>query len=196
MNDETLQDIQKAKGSGQRVRVWSAILGTLVTTGIVASLFLANVATGQTSDPPKTGARDEKGFKRGRMHGLGHGTGKAAPIHGEFVVPKREGGYRTVAIQRGEATEVSESTITVKSEDGYIRTYAVNGDTRVNGDGRIGDMKQGARVRIMAILEGNSARAVRIFDEAMKQEMREKILERRKSMRPGSFEGSRPPSKR
>ncbi|MEI8408959.1 MULTISPECIES: hypothetical protein [unclassified Kribbella] len=44
-------------------------------------------------------------------------------LHGEFVTAKDGGGYETIATQKGEVTAVSTTSITVKSADGYSRTY-------------------------------------------------------------------------
>ena len=83
---------------------------------------------------------------RARRAGLGHRGqfGLGGALHGEFVVKKEGGAYQTVATQRGEVTAVSKDSITVKSEDGYSRTYAITEDTLVNAarDG-IDDVKTG-----------------------------------------------------
>ena len=65
--------------------------------------------------------------------GLGFGLLKGPAIHGEQTVRKPGGGYQTLANQVGEVTSVSKSSIAVKSEDGYARTYTVD-DTRFDVD--------------------------------------------------------------
>ena len=60
-----------------------------------------------------------------------HGEfGLGGALHGEFIVEKDGGGYQTVATQRGEVTAVSKDAITVKSADGYSRTYTLTEPTR------------------------------------------------------------------
>lgn len=152
-----------------RRKAW---LGAGLIAGLILSgLTLSNVALGQTepssSGPDKNRAaalRMKAGAKAQR------GFGMRDPIHGEFVVRNPEGGYRTLAVQRGEATSVENSSITVRSEDGFLRTYAVTGDTKVNRDGKISDIKQGEEVGVMARVEGGNATAVRIVDEAFKRQ--------------------------
>ena len=61
----------------------------------------------------------------GKFFGFGGfgGLGRGGPLHGEFTIRKPDGsGFQTMAIQTGEVTAVSPSSITVKSEDGFSRT--------------------------------------------------------------------------
>jgi hypothetical protein len=104
------------------------------------------------------------GFAFGH-HGPGFGFGLGFALHGEAVVPKGDDGYQTIAMQNGKVTEVSSSEITVKSDDGYSRTYKVNADTLVNAarDG-IDTVKKDHSVSVMATVSGDTATAVRITD--------------------------------
>ncbi|HZQ77970.1 MAG TPA: hypothetical protein VFE55_11610 [Acidimicrobiia bacterium] len=98
--------------------------------------------------------------------GFGHGFGRGGGIHGEMTVKKPDGsGYETVATQVGEVTAVSPSSITVKSEDGFSRTYSVDENTVV-GSGRdgIGSVKSGDTVRIAGVVDGGNAKAAAIMD--------------------------------
>lgn len=95
------------------------------------------------------------------MRGLGMGMG----IHGIVVVPKQDGGFQTVHSQRGVVTGVSTTSITVKSEDGYTKTYVVGADTVVNAqrDG-IASIKVDDEVTVVGIESGSDVDAVRIMD--------------------------------
>jgi hypothetical protein len=105
---------------------------------------------------------------------FGHKFGRGA-IHGEFTTKAPDGGFRTQATQLGEVTAVSQSSITVKSEDGFSRTYAVNEDTLVNaGRDGIGSVKTGDQVQVSALVEGDTARAVHVFDTTNVQRLRER----------------------
>lgn len=70
-------------------------------------------------------------------NGAGHGKAakskatKAQHLHGESVVKKSDGTFETVLTQRGTVDAVSESSVTVKSEDGFTQSYAVNAETRI-----------------------------------------------------------------
>src|SRR5262249_47023350 len=64
--------------------------------------------------------------------GPGIGPGLFGAVHGQFVVPKAGGGYQTVDTQRGTVTAVSTTSITVKSSDGFAKTYQVTASTLVD----------------------------------------------------------------
>jgi hypothetical protein len=106
----------------------------------------------------------------GPMGGPGKGggmgmRGAGMGIHGSFVAPKQGGGYQTIHTQRGVVTDVSTTSITVKSEDGYSKKYAVTADTVVNAkrDG-IGSIKVDDEVMIIGVENGDSVDAVQIMD--------------------------------
>jgi len=104
----------------------------------------------------------------GKLFGLGGpgGFGRFGGVHGEFTVKKPDGsGYETVATQTGEVTAVSPSSITVKSEDGFSRTYSVDENTVV-GSGRdgIGNVKTGDTVNVAGIVDAGKASAAAILD--------------------------------
>jgi len=87
-----------------------------------------------------------RGFGHGRMGGPGGGA-----LHGTFVVPDGEGGYRSVVTQRGEVTAVSDTSLTVRSEDGFVATYRLTDDTDVRGGtGGVGDIAEGDQVGVGA----------------------------------------------
>ncbi|WP_104063043.1 hypothetical protein [Arthrobacter sp. 4R501] len=52
-------------------------------------------------------------------------------LHSESVVKKADGTFETVLTQQGTVEAVSETSLTVKSEDGFTQTYAVNAETRI-----------------------------------------------------------------
>ena len=75
------------------------------------------------------------------------------------------GGYQTIATQRGEVTDVNDSSIAVKSEDGFTRTYSVDDNTLVNaGNQGIADVKKGDQVHVKAIVKDGKAAAVQVND--------------------------------
>ena len=44
-------------------------------------------------------------------------------LHGEAVVQTKDGGAKTIAVQRGTVTAVTSTTMTVKSNDGFTQTW-------------------------------------------------------------------------
>jgi hypothetical protein len=121
-----------------------------------------------STTPDKPGGPGGKGAHRG-MFGLG------GALHGEFVVKKEDGTYQTVATQRGEVTAVSKESITVKSEDGYSRTYTLTEDTLVNAarDG-IDDVKTGNTVTVFAVVADGKATATSVNDGTVRGAAKEK----------------------
>ncbi len=77
--------------------------------------------------------------------GYGRGNGGLMIMGGPF------GGTQHGEFQNGEVTEVGDSSITVKSADGFSETYVVDGDTQVNGgQGDLDDIAEGDVVTVIA----------------------------------------------
>jgi hypothetical protein len=86
-------------------------------------------------------------------------------LHGSYVVPRASGGTVTVDIQNGKVTSVSQSSITLKSSDGFTQTYAVTGSTTVDAqrDG-ISSVKVGDQAWVTATASGGTVTATRVID--------------------------------
>ncbi|MEZ2390422.1 hypothetical protein AB6813_12900 [bacterium RCC_150] len=112
--------------------------------------------------------------------GLGLGMGGLnAAIHSEYVV-LQNGNYVTMAGQSGTVTDISASSMTVKSEDGFSRTYALGSDVAVaegtwqRGSGSSGttlsisDVKTGSAVRVTAVKDADkyAARSILLSTRA------------------------------
>ena len=117
---------------------------------------------GRPDGGPNGGQGGGWGRHGGGMRGLGLGPG----IHGTFVTPNQSGnGYQTIDTQKGSVTDVSASSITVKSKDGFTKTYIVSSTTNVNGKaGDIASVKSGDEVAILGIESGSDVNAQQIFD--------------------------------
>ena len=175
MTDTSTPSGAAAPNSGHRLR------SGLIAAGAAVGMTLAGlgVAAAQTDNttttkPPAGTEAGPQGPRGGRM-GPGFGGPGGRPgmgigmamggIHGEFTTKAPGGGYQTVATQRGEATAVSAGSITVKSEDGFSRTYTVDDNTLVNaGNNGIDDIKQGDQVGVMAVVKDGKASAVDVHD--------------------------------
>jgi hypothetical protein len=175
----------------------SLLLLAVLGTAVAVTLTGLNVATAQEQTPGTEPATPEKppavekaprpsgekpfagpgGQGRGFFgHGpFGQRFGRHA-LHGEFTTRHPDGeGFRTHAVQTGEVTAVSKSSITVKSEDGFTRTYAVNEDTLVNaGRDGIDSVKTGDSVHVRALMEGDAARAIQVSDITNLQRLRQR----------------------
>ncbi|HUA40849.1 MAG TPA: hypothetical protein VMA32_04765 [Streptosporangiaceae bacterium] len=98
------------------------------------------------------------------MQGYGQSS-HVMPVHGQVVLAKPGGGYRTVDFQSGTVTKVDAGSITLRSTDGFTQSYAISGSTIVsaNRDG-IGSVKTGNDTVLIATVSGRTATAVRIID--------------------------------
>jgi hypothetical protein len=82
-------------------------------------------------------------------------------LHGEATVQTEEG-LKTVVVQRGEVTEVTGSTVTVRSSDGFTLTWQLIDGTVVVVDrtrSEIGDVPVGTEVGVAGAREGDGVDA-------------------------------------
>jgi hypothetical protein len=157
-------------------------LGAGATVAAIATAGSPSLASssGQlaaTPSPSPSASRPEHGPNgpRDRFPGIGafgggFGLGAFGALHGEFVGPRTGGGYQTDDMQRGSVTAVSPSSITVKSADGFTKTYQVTSSTLVDAqrDG-IGSVKDGHQVVVLAKVSGGTATATSIQDLSLLQ---------------------------
>lgn len=99
----------------------------------------------------------------------GMGSGVSAAVHSEYVV-LQDDAYVTKVEQQGTVTEVSSDSVTVKSADGFSRTYSLGSDVVVShlqqrrqqaggtsaSQLTVADIVAGATVRIVAAKDSNS----------------------------------------
>ncbi|NBH02712.1 hypothetical protein GTY80_05505, partial [Amycolatopsis sp. SID8362] len=97
-------------------------------------------------------------FRGQGMPGGGFGGGMAAmrdALHGDFVVANPNGGYTTERLQTGDVTELSATSVTLTSKDGYKQTYTIDSSTQKTGEVKQGD----ANVTVVAKVDGTTATA-------------------------------------
>ena len=170
-----------------------AFMAGVVAAGVLAGAGVAVAATSSSSPTPAPTTSPSASARRPlpaqppkgawRIHGApgpfgpafaGPGTlggGLFGAVHGTVVVPKPGGGYQTVEFQNGKVTAVSSTSITLRSADGYSRTYQVTSSTMVNAqrDG-IGSIKDGNQVEVVATVGGSTTTATRIIDVTLLQQ--------------------------
>jgi hypothetical protein len=173
MNHNPQPDLLSFGAEPRRPARWRRWAAAALVVGLgVGGAGAAIAASGPSTPSPTSPSAPSEPSER-RLGGLrlgGHGIpgkGWFGALHGEFVVPRSGGGYETVAVQRGEVTGVSTTEITVRSEDGFSKTYAVTADTAVNGgrDG-IGSVARGEQVHVLAGVAGGKYTAVHVGDLA------------------------------
>ncbi|HET6743226.1 MAG TPA: DUF5666 domain-containing protein, partial [Kribbella sp.] len=160
------------KLSQKRWRLLGTLAAVAVTTTAGGVAWATSNADPTPSASPSSPSKPDQNQKP-NGHGRGGFRGElglGGALHGEFVVPKDGGGYQTVATQRGKVTAVSKDSLTVKSDDGYSRTYTLTADTMVNAarDG-IDNVKTGNTVNVSAVVTDGKATATRVNDGTVRQ---------------------------
>ena len=121
---------------------------TLRTTAIAAVCVLAGALAGIAG----AGAHGD------RHHGFGdHGFARG-PVHAELVFPDRNGGFKTVTLDRGVVDSVSGDQLVVKegTEKSGFRTVTLTipGDARIRRGGeqaQLSDLQAGDRVAVISV---------------------------------------------
>jgi len=139
----------------------------VVTTGLIAALVVAGLAVAQGGNGGgKSGHRKAHSGKR-MPPPPGGPLGKVGKdlTYGQLHV-QREGKAETIRIDAGEVVSTSESSITVKENDGNEVTVSVDGETKVlAGPGKRGasvtDLEAGQHV-IVCGPEGEAAKTVAV----------------------------------
>jgi hypothetical protein len=108
--------------------VAAGALGATALTGLAvaspASTSTAGtVATAGSADDASVGTADRERL-RDRLRAF---------LHGDITVQGQEGPTE-IALQRGEVTAASATSVTVRSSDGFTTTYAVGTSTQVRRD--------------------------------------------------------------
>ncbi len=175
--------------------VGSIALGAVLATGLTglaqaddSVTSTPSAASGQVQglgDGARMGGRhDGPGGMHGRP-GMGGPGGEA--LHGEFVVKAADGTITTMREVHGTVTAVSSSSITVKAEDGYSATFAIDEDTDVRtglpdrnsapdaeSTDTIADVTVGDVARVHGSVSGSTATAEHVMamsaDEAAQME--------------------------
>lgn len=123
-----------------------------------------------TPGPSGPGVPDERDHGGGRFGG-GPGIGFGGDVlHGTYVVAKAGGGYQTIQTQNGTVSDVSSTSLSVKSADGYTFTYVVKAGTIVDAQSSgIGSVKKGDTVTVSATVSGKTATIDRVMDVTLLQ---------------------------
>ncbi|WP_136017885.1 hypothetical protein [Arthrobacter silvisoli] len=157
-------------GGGSVSTVWAAGQIIPLYTGASPAAMASPSPGAPSPATPSPG-----GFRH--LPGLDHrfaGRG----IHGEFTVKNDDGTFTTILAQTGAVQSVSDSNITVKSDDGFTQSYAIASSTsiaripasRTGTEGRkplletikASELKAGDTVRVSGTKSGTMVTATRI----------------------------------
>ena len=86
-------------------------------------------------------------------------------VHASYTLKDAQGTYETIDTQVGTVADVSDSSLTVTSADGFSQTYDVTSSTVVDADYEgILSVKVGDTVSVQALVDGSSITAQRVQD--------------------------------
>jgi hypothetical protein len=154
----------------------TVLLATALSTVALAGVVGIGVASADptTTPTPSATAAPTAGASPSTKPGKPGKPDKAAKakrdltqraLHGEVTLGGKK--QRVVDFQRGTVADVSASSLTVKSTDGFSATYVVDAKTKVRHakeKAAIGDVKTGDKVRVVALKNGSTVTATKIAD--------------------------------
>lgn len=155
-------------------KAWSA-RKTAITAGVAVVIAVGGglaiwAGTSANNASAQQGSGGFGGPGQGQGGFAGPGTGGAAALrdalHGDFVVTSPDGAYTTERLQTGAITELSATSVTLTSKDGYKQTYTLDANTRKTGTAP----KTGDNVTVIADVNGTTATATSLEEAtAMRQ---------------------------
>ncbi|QXV61010.1 hypothetical protein [Amycolatopsis sp. TNS106] len=140
----------KKTWSGRKTAI-AAGVAVVIAVGGGAAIWAGTAANGAVQG----GMTGGPGGGRVLM-GPGGGMPRDA-LHGDFVVSDGKGGYSTERMQTGEITEISATSVSLTSKDGYKQVYTIDASTK-----KTGDPKTGETVTVHAKVTGGTATATSI----------------------------------
>jgi hypothetical protein len=121
-------------------------------------------ASADADGQAKAKDKDKSNNGKGQASGQGNGDLNSIPgrlggtLHGEVTRPSAAGGgTETLLVQTGEVTASSDTSLTVRSTDGFTETYAVAPTTTVRGPAKAAGLVVGTQVTVVATKDGKSA---------------------------------------
>jgi hypothetical protein len=145
--------------------------------GIGAGLAYADTPTDEPTSSPTTtatsnpavspaaepsGRHAQNGFRRPLVRRQLRFIARS--LHGEVTLAGEE--HRVIAFQRGAVQRVSRTSLTVKSNDGFVGTYVLSDVTKVreNGDqAKVSDIDTSDRVLVVATKDDSTLNARRVI---------------------------------
>ncbi|QRP46467.1 hypothetical protein [Amycolatopsis sp. FDAARGOS 1241] len=123
----------------------------------------SNNASAQQPGPGGFGGPGQGGpGGRGGFGGFGGAAALRDALHGDFVVSDPNGGYVTERLQTGAITEISATSVTLTSKDGYKQTYTLDASTQKSAT----TPKTGDNVTVIAKVNGTTATATSLESAA------------------------------
>ncbi|WFE62872.1 hypothetical protein [Micromonospora sp. WMMD714] len=125
-------------------------------------LDLLAAPAASTTPSPQAGAKGKRGERAQELRQRRQARVQLGRngLHGEAVVQTRDGGTKTVVVQRGEVTAVDGGSVTVKSTDGFSLTWKLGDQLRVverRTTIKASDVKVGTKVNVAGAKDGDAS---------------------------------------
>ncbi|MET8910211.1 hypothetical protein [Micromonospora sp. NPDC004551] len=152
---ETAVEVAAALGAdGQALAALGVDAAELDVDPVAAPAPSASGGPGEQAGP--RGEQGQEWRKRHRARVLL----RKNTLHGEVVVQTKDGGTKTVAVQRGQVTAIDAKSMTVKSTDGFTVTWAFDEKIRVverRATVQSSDIKVGTTVGVAGAKDGDTS---------------------------------------
>jgi hypothetical protein len=148
----------------------AAGLGTVaLAAGVGAGLAYADPEQIPAASPSATPSPTDRADRKDKPdHTRRHPGLLRRALHGEATLGGEQ--QRVVVFQRGVVETVSETSLTVTSEDGFSRSYVLNTQTRIRKEKQEAsrsDINVKDRVRVFATKEGSTLTAIVVRDRGV-----------------------------
>ncbi|WP_290055287.1 hypothetical protein [Amycolatopsis solani] len=134
-----------------RKKIAAGAVAAVIVAGGGAAVWAASSSSASTGTAMGPG-----GMNGGGMNG-GPGGGLGSALHGEYVSSDGNGGYVTKIMQTGDVTELSATSLTAKSDDGFTKTYTI---TSAQATG----LATGDTITVVATESGDTATATSVTE--------------------------------
>lgn len=152
----------------KRTTVITTTVGALAVGALLGTGLTGLAAAGPSEHATmaaERGSGEHMAGKRGKAHGQGWRAERGTVLHGEQVVKTNDGAIVTFRNVHGTVTAINDSSISVRTEDGFSATFTINADTVFGGKRQTGDradLQVGSDVGVMGRVDGSTAVAQRI----------------------------------
>lgn len=145
----------------------------VVGGGLITGIAIGSATAASPSPRPVPYGYQQPGPGMPRPGGMIHDFGERMRgpggdvLHSEATVKDQGGTTKVIVTQSGAITDVTDSTITVKSSDGFVASYTVDKSTRIslNGtDGTASSLRKGDTVHVEGTKSGSTNHAEAVFD--------------------------------
>jgi len=136
----------------------TATVAVLAVLGLTAG----GVAWAESTSAPGSSTVAAAADPMGKLRGVGRHV-----LHGEFVVKTRNG-FATVDVARGVVSAIDAHSISVRSADGVVTTFAIGPKTKARSAGHVvalGTVHLGDRVGVLGVKKGTADAVARLIRE-------------------------------